>query len=213
VTKRRQDSPAGRFIAAGPPEARYQAFLPDPLPPVLAFDAELIRRLSSADRAIGELAGLGRTLPNPLLLMGLFARREAVLSSRIEGTRTGLADLYAYEAGQLALPGLPHSPSEADAQEVRNYVTALEYGRERLGTLPMSLRLVREIHEQLMTGVRGGFATPGEFRRTQNWIGAPGCTLATATYVPPPPAELKMSAAFYNLLPAIGSSLSFRRPA
>jgi Fic family protein len=178
------------MVVAGPAEARYQAFVPHPLPPRLDLDADLVGRLSAADRAIGELAGLGRTLPNPRLLMGPFVRREAVLSSRIEGTQTGLTDLYAFEAGQLSLPGLPESPSQADAQEVLNYVMALDYGLERLASLPVSLRLVREIHERLMTGVRGDYATPGEFRRSQNWIGPPGCTLADATFVPPPVEEM-----------------------
>lgn len=187
---RRGVGEAGRVIRAGPADAPYEAFVPHPLPPDLVIDADLLRRLSAADRAIGELAGLGRTLPNPHLLMGLFIRREAVLSSRIEGTRTQLADLYAYEAGQLVLPGMAPPPSADDAREVYNYVTALGHGIDRLNTLPMSLRLVREVHQHLMTGVRGEYATPGEFRRTQNWIGPPGCTLAEATFVPPPVAEM-----------------------
>ena len=162
----------------------YRAFVPAPLPPPLAWDERLAVRLSAADRAIGRLAGEGRRLPNPPLLMRPFLRKEAVLSSRIEGTQATLGELLAAEAGA------PVERSPADLREVGNYVTALEYGLERLDTLPLSLRLVRELHERLMRGVRGDVATPGEFRRSQNWIGPPGCTLNDATYVPPPPSEL-----------------------
>ena len=145
---------------------------------------ELTLNLSSADRAIGRLAGEGRRLPNPHLLIRPFVRKEAVLSSRIEGTQATLGELLAAEAGGA----VERSPD--DLREVGNYVGALEYGLERMETLPVSLRLVREVHERLMRGVRGDLATPGEFRRSQNWIGPPGCTLNEATYVPPPPSEL-----------------------
>jgi Fic family protein len=181
---------SGRVIRVGQGQTAYWAFVPNPLPPPLTFDAALIRSLSEADRALGELAGLGRTFPNPHLLINPFIRREAVLSSRIEGTQADLRDLYAYEARQLALPGFQPAREEADVREVFNYVRALEYGLERLSTLPVSLRLIREVHERLMEGVRGEHATPGEFRRTQNWIGAPGCTLNDATFVPPPVDEM-----------------------
>jgi len=113
---------------------------------------------------------------NPHVLIRPFVRREAVFSSRIEGTQSTLGELLAAEAGAA----VERSPE--DLREVGNYVVALEYGIERLRTLPLSLRLVRELHEKLMTGVRGQHATPGEFRRTQDWIGAPGATLAQATY-------------------------------
>ena len=162
----------------------YQAYVPAPLPPSITWDESLMLSLSSADRAIGRLAGEGRRLPNPHLLIRPFIRREAVLSSRIEGTQATLGELLAVEAGV----NVERSPD--DLHEVGNYVAALEYGLERLATLPPSLRLVREIHECLMQGVRGNVATPGEFRRSQNWIGPLGCTLADATYVPPPPSEL-----------------------
>ncbi len=185
-----KDSPSGRVIQVGQGEIAYWSFVPNPLPPMLTFDSALIRLLSDADRALGELAGLGRALPNPHLLINPFIRREAVLSSRIEGTQTDLADLYAFEAGQLALPGLKPTPAHADAREVLNYVRALEYSLERLSELPISLRFIRETHARLMEGVRGNQATPGEFRHTQNWIGAPGCTLNDATYVPPPVVEM-----------------------
>ena len=162
----------------------YQAFVPSPLPPPLMWDDGLTLSLSSADRAIGRLAGEGRRLPNPHLLIRPFVRKEAVLSSRIEGTQATLGELLAAEAGG----NVERSPD--DLREVGNYVGALEYGLERMEALPVSLRLVREVHERLMRGVRGDLATPGEFRRSQNWIGPPGCTLNEATYVPPPPSEL-----------------------
>jgi Fic family protein len=181
---------SGRVIRVGQGQTAYWAFVPNPLPPPLTFDAALIRSLSEADRALGELAGLGRTFPNPHLLINPFIRREAVLSSRIEGTQADLADLYAFEARQLALPGFQPAREEADVREVFNYVRALEYGLERVNTLSVSLRLIREVHARLMEGVRGEHATPGEFRRTQNCIGAPGCTLDDATFVPPPVDEM-----------------------
>jgi Fic family protein len=181
---------SGCVIRVGQGQTAYWAFVPNPLPPPLTFDAALIRSLSEADRALGELAGLGRTFPNPHLLINPFIRREAVLSSRIEGTQADLADLYAFEAGQPTLPGFQPARKEADVREVFNYVRALEYGLERVNTLPVSLRLIREVHARLMEGVRGEHATPGEFRRTQNWIGAPGCTLNDATFVPPPVDEM-----------------------
>ena len=152
------------------------------------------RTLAEAAQSLGELAGLGRNIPNPQILIQSFVRREAVLSSRIEGTRATVADLYAYEAGQqLSLPGIETTPPDADIQEVLNYVHALEYGLERLQTLPVSVRFIRELHERLMHGVRGEHATPGEVRRSQNWIGTPGATLADATYVPPPVDQMHLA--------------------
>jgi Fic family protein len=186
-----RDSPSGRLMQVGQGETAYWAFVPTPLPPTLVPDWELAHGLSEADRALSELAGVGRTMPNPHLLIGPFMRREAVLSSRIEGTQADIVDLYAYEVGQLPLPGMELPPSEADVREVLNYVRALEYGLERLNTLPVSLRLIRELHERLLAGVRGEHATPGEFRRRQNWIGRPGCTLNEATFVPPPVPHMR----------------------
>jgi Fic family protein len=185
-----RNSPSGRVIQVGQGTAAHWAFVPNPLPPPLSFDAALICLLSDADRALGELAGLGRALPNPHLLIHPFIRREAVLSSRIEGTQADLADLYAFEAGQLPLPGIKPAPPEDDVREVHNYVRALEYGLQRLSTLPVSLRLLREVHQRLMEGVRGHQATPGEFRHTQNWIGPAGCSLNDAPFVPPPVEEM-----------------------
>lgn len=162
----------------------YMAFMPNPLPPKINWTINLSRSLSDADRLIGKLAGEGSQLPNPHLLMRPFMKREAVLSSRIEGTQATLGELLAKEAGA----NIERSPD--DLREVANYVVALKYGIKRLKKLPLSLRLICELHEHLMKGVRGGHATPGEFRRTQNWIGKPGSTLANASYIPPPPHEL-----------------------
>jgi len=174
---------AGRLLQT--PQG-YLAFIPAPLPPRLTYDDALVRLLSRADAALSELAGVGRLLPNPHLLIAPWVRREAVLSSRIEGTRTTLNELLIDEAG-----GERKTPAGADdMREVSNYVHALEYGIERMKKLPLSLRLVRELHARLMKGVRGDKATPGEFRRSQNWIGTEGSTPQTAAYVPPPPNEM-----------------------
>ena len=174
--------PHGRFVT-GP--GGYRAYVLHPLPPTINWDDFLIRRLSAADRAIGRLEDEGRHLSNPKLVVRPFTRKEAVHSSRIEGTQTSLRELLATEAGAVV------DRSPADLHEVGNYVTALEYGLRRLDSLPLSLRLMCELHERLMRGVRGDSARPGEFRRGQNWIGGPGSTLKNAIYVPPPPSELK----------------------
>ena len=171
-------SPSGKVVRA---PAGYWAFVPHPLPPALDWTPKVVAVLSDADRALGELAGLGRSLLNPHLLIAPFVRREAVLSSRIEGTQASLSDLYAYEAVRKTAP---------DVREVHNYVRALEYGLDRLQSLSLSLRLIREIHARLMEGVRGEVGTPGAFRRSQNWIGPPGCSLEDATFVPPPVREM-----------------------
>jgi len=178
-----QENTSGHLISI--PEGGF-AYVPNPLPPMnLTWDSELIEVLSLADRALGELAGIGRSLPNPHLLVRPFLRREAVLSSRIEGTQASLADVLAYEAVQLPLFDAPD-----DVKEVHNYVRALEYGLERMSSLPVSLRLIRELHGILLEGVRGEQFQAGEFRQGQNFIGPPGSSLATATYVPPPPKEM-----------------------
>jgi Fic family protein len=166
--------------------------VPDPLPPELNYGPPLVRALSEADRALGELAGLGRTLPNPYLLSRPFLRREAVLSSRIEGTQASLVDLYAFEI-EPPLFGVPSEARRDDVQEVQNYVRALEHGMKRLEDLPISQRLLREMHVLLMEGVRGQHRDPGEFRRIQNWIGPPGAEVGEATFVPPPPTEIPVA--------------------
>ena len=174
--------PPGRKIRC--PQG-YSAFVPDPLPPApFEWSPTLVRALSDADRLIGRLAGEGGRLPNPHVLVRPFVAREAVLSSRIEGTQATLGEILAAEAGAE----VERSPQ--DLREVANYVSALGYGIRRLKKLPLSTRLIREIHEKLMSGVRDNVAAPGAFRRTQNWIGRPGSTLMTASYIPPPPEQL-----------------------
>jgi Fic family protein len=197
--ERFRDSPSGRLIRIGRAEAAYWAFVPNPLPADLPPDSELMATLADASYALGELAALGRGLSNPHLLINPFIRREAVLSSRIEGTQANVADLYAFEVGQLPLPGFDPAPAESDVLEVANYVVALEYGLERQQTLPLSLRLLREMHARLLRGVRGGQATPGGFRTSQNWIGRPGCTLADAQFVPPPVPEMEAALAAFEI--------------
>ncbi|MCG3128297.1 MAG: hypothetical protein CHACPFDD_03179 [Phycisphaerae bacterium] len=158
----------------------YWTFLPRPLPPRLEYTPELTLLLSQADAALSELSGLGRYLPNPDLLIAPYVKREAVASSRIEGTQADLSDLLLDEIEPK------RTPPGSDVLEVRNYVAALNRGVRQLSKLPLAGRLVRDLHKVLMQGVRGQERTPGEFRRTPNWIGPPGSTLTTATYVPPP---------------------------
>ena len=161
------------------------AFIPDPLPPKLELKAPVIKLLASASEALGRLGGVGRNLPNPHLLVRPFIRVEAVYSSRIEGTQASLQDLYAAEAAPPLFP----MERRADVLEVRNYVRALQYGITRLQELPISTRLLAEMHGILLEGVRGQHRAPGELRRVQNWIGGPG-PIEHAVYVPPPPEEV-----------------------
>ncbi|TVP78722.1 MAG: Fic family protein [Puniceicoccaceae bacterium] len=162
----------------------YRAFHPKPLPPSIEWTPGLIAKLSKADQLLGRLSGEARRLPNPNILIRPFVKREAVYSSRIEGTQATLGELLEVEAGGEV------NRSPDDLREVANYVQALEHGINRLQDFPLSLRLVREMHGILMEGVRGELATPGEFRTSQNWIGQAGCTLKDARYVPPPPDAL-----------------------
>ena len=174
---------AGRYLRQ---PTGYRAFSPAPLPPAppLVLDTGLQQLLSQADRALGRLDGSVLTLPNPDLFVFMYVRKEAVLSSQIEGTQSSLQDLLAAEA-DLFDDSLPR-----DVDEVVNYVRAMKHGLSRLHELPVSVRLIREIHAELMQGVRGGRLQPGELRTSQNWIGPAGCTLATASFVPPPPHEV-----------------------
>ena len=176
-----QQSPSGRIVTS--PKG-YNAFVPNSLPPKLEWDNAVVNSLSRADFLLGKLAREGSKLPNPHLLIRPFIMREAVLSSKIEGTQATLGEILADSAGSR----VKQNPD--DLQEVQNYIKALDYGMKRLEAIPMSIRLIREIHEHLMQGVRGSHATPGEFRRSQNWIGSPGCMLSTAKFVPPPPDNL-----------------------
>jgi Fic family protein len=179
MTGSRTSIRAGRYVNQ---PTGYRAFMPAPLPPDPPIDlvGDLTRLLSEADRALGRLDGSVLTLPNPDLFVFMYVRKEAVLSSQIEGTQSSLQDVLAAEA-QLFDLGLPR-----DVNEVVNYVRAMNHGVARLADLPVSVRLVREIHAELLRGVRGGKLQPGDLRRSQNWIGPAGCTLTTATFVPPP---------------------------
>lgn len=162
----------------------YRAFIPALLPPTqppISLTGDIHRLLSKADLALGRLDGSILTLPNPDLFVFMYVRKEAVLSSQIEGTQSSLRDLLAAEA-QLFSPETPR-----DVEEVINYVAAMNHGLERLSELPVSVRLFREIHRKLLEGVRGSHLEPGELRRSQNWIGPGGCTLNEAIFVPPPP--------------------------
>lgn len=179
--QRLSDSPSGKTVPIG---GGQLAFIPNPLPRDLPLSPRLVLLLDNASRAVATLAGVGETVPNPHMLAQPFIRREAVLSSRIEGTLASLSDVLAYEASG-------RKQSSGDVEEVRNYVVALEYGIERLESLPISFRLVNELHERLMTGVRGENKMPGHFRTTQVWIGAPGSHIQEARFIPPPPDRLR----------------------
>jgi Fic family protein len=174
---------AGRYIQQ---VNGYRAFIPNPLPPDPPIDisGELQARLSEADRALGRLDGSIQTLPDPDMFVFMYIRKEAVLSSQIEGTQSSLQDVLTAEARIMA----PDRPKDVD--EVVNYVRAMNYGLDRLASVPVSVRLIREIHTELLRGVRGSHLTPGDVRTSQNWIGPAGCTLQEATFVPPPPHEI-----------------------
>ena len=174
---------AGRYVAQ--PQS-FRAFIPADLPPQppVRLDGELQALLSQADQALGRLDGSIQTLPDPDLFVFMYVRKEAVLSSQIEGTQSSLQDVLAAEAS-IRSPNQPR-----DVGEVINYVSAMNEGLDRLRTLPLSIRLIREIHARLLHGIRGSQAQPGELRTSQNWIGPAGCTLNEATFVPPPPREV-----------------------
>lgn len=172
---------SGRYINQ---PTGYKAFIPSPLPPdpPIIIKGDLQNLLSKADMSIARLDGMGHVLPNANLFIAMYVKKEALLSSQIEGTQASLEDLFEFESGEKL-------KNINDVAEVVNYVKALNYGMERLQEFPMSLRLLKDIHAVLMEGVRGGEKTPGEFKKTQNWIGPAGCTLRDATFVPPPPHE------------------------
>lgn len=173
------DHRAGRYIQQ---PTGYKSFKPHPLPPIpeLKIDAEMLTLLSKADRALGRLDGVTQTLPNPDLFVSMYVKKEALLSSQIEGTQASLIEVLEAEEVQTS-----------DAREVTNYVKAINYGIERMSDLPLSLRLICEIHEQLLSSGRGSEYSPGEFRHTQNWIGPTGCSLSDAVYIPPCVDDMK----------------------
>lgn len=170
---------AGQFINCG----SYRAFVPAPLPPdpPLAIDVELLDLLGKAERWLGNLNGAASKLPNADLFVLMYVRQEAALSSQIEGTQSTLEDVLQFE-----VEGAIHQGISSDVREISNYVAAMNYGLEGLEDVPLSLRLIKQIHKQLLVGTRGGGHSLGEFRTGQNHIGPEGCTLATATFVPPP---------------------------
>jgi Fic family protein len=187
AAKQPLQSRAGTWVSQGSGAAKYRAFVPKPLPPdpPLVIDTSLQRKIEVAGLALGRLDGIGRVLPGPDELLYSYVRKEAVLSSQIEGTQSSLADLLLHE--NSVAPGVPID----DVQEVSNYIRALNNGIALLNTLPMSLRLIREVHKILVDATRGGRKTPGEFRKSQNWIG--GNMPGDAAFVPPPPQEVMPS--------------------
>jgi Fic family protein len=196
---------AGRWVRQQAGAEGFAAFIPAPLPPSppLHFTPELQRLSEAAGRALGRLEGLSASV-EPDRLLYMYVRKEAVLSSAIEGTQSTLSDLLRYEAD-----GVPGTPVD-EVQEVSRYVAALQHGvrRIRSGKLPLSLRLIREVHNVLIKSGRGGLQAPGEFRRAQNWVG--GTRPGNATYVPPPPPE--MLAALDNLERFIHDEFGFTPP-
>jgi Fic family protein len=179
----KQPGRTGRYLQQ--PQG-YSAFIPTPLPPDprVVMDDEMLALISQSDRALGRLDGSIQTLPDPDLFVFMYVRKEAVLSSQIEGTQSSLNDVLEAEAKVFS------ASRPRDVNEVINYVQAMKYGLERLKELPVSVRLIKEIHQRLLTGVRGAEREPGELRRSQNWIGPGGCTLNEASFVPPPKEEV-----------------------
>ncbi len=170
---------AGRYVQQ---ETGYKAFIPAPLPPKppVEIDAEMQELLSTADRALGRLDGSIQTLPNPDLFVFMYVRKEAVLSSQIEGTQASLNDVIKAEA-DIFDPARP-----TDVSEVINYIAAMNHGLARLKEIPLSRRLMEEIHERLLRRARGNKMNPGEFRKSQNWIGPQGGAMTDALFIPPP---------------------------
>jgi Fic family protein len=164
----------------------YDAFVPNPLPRSVVLSPSLIRATNDASLIVGRLDGFGYQIPNPDVLIIPYTRLEALASSRIEGTQASLSELFYFEAAD------ENQTDKIDIVEVKNYLKALNNGLELLSELPLSLRLIRRVHRELMTGARGGTPdkTPGEFRTSQNWIGSAGQNLQNAQYVPPPPEHL-----------------------
>ena len=160
----------------------YVAYFPAPIPRAIEIPATTIRLLADAEASLGRLAGVGQLVPNPHLLIRPYLLREALSSTRIEGTQASLADVFEAEASG--------EPPSADVEEVLDYIDALEWGLAQMGELPLGARLIREMHRRLLAGVRGRERMPGQLRTTQNWVGDSGSTIETARFVPPPPEEL-----------------------
>src|SRR5690242_16696108 len=183
-------SSEGRAGAYVPQSGGVRAFVPAPLPPDPPVRIEEMQSLlHRAILAVGRLDGIAQTLPSADLFVYMYVRREAVLSSQIEGTQSTLEDLLAVELEPR--PAWRRLPQDVD--EVVRYVHAMNYGLKRLSDLPLSLRLIREIHRELLSDGRGFHRLPGEFRTSQNWIGPGNASLAEATFVPPPVHEMKQA--------------------
>jgi Fic family protein len=180
---------AGQYIKQLSGDFAYNAFIPKPLPPEspIVFDPELINILSKADQAVGRLDGVLKSIPNHELFVMMYIKKEAVLSSQIEGTQASLSDILEKEEDVLS------KKVDNDVKATLNYIDAMNYGLERRNKLPLSLRLIKEMHKVLLTGVRGADKYPGEFRRSQNWIGPAGSTLSNAMFIPPPVFEMNES--------------------
>ncbi len=180
------DHRAGRLVSQS---SGYRAFIPASLPPEppVEMDGELLALLSEADISLGRLDGIVKVIPDPDFFVTMYVRREAVLSSQIEGTQSTLEDLLEVELEPTA------QDRHADVGDIVNYIAAMNHGLVRINELPLSLRLIREIHSELLRDGRGAHATPGEFRTSQNWIGPAGASLRQATFVPPPVAEMKQA--------------------
>ena len=180
---------AGHYRSAA---GEHPSFVPRPLPPEppLKFDDDILSILSRADRALGRLDGASEILPDPELLVFSYVRKEAVLSSQIEGTEASLMDLFEFETRALG----PKHPK--DVAEVVNYISALKFGLERIRKgAPISLGLLRQIHFRLLKDVRGGERKPGQFRTDQNWIGPPGCSISDALFIPPAVPDMRSALA------------------
>lgn len=177
---------AGHFVNQLSGDLAYKSFIPKPLPPEpgIQFDTELMNLLSQSDQAIGRLDGVIKNIPNPDLFVLMYIKKEAVLSSQIEGTQASLFDVLEKEEDILS------DEKDDDVKVTLNYISAMTYGLERIKEFPLSLRFIREIHKILLTGIRGKNREPGEFRKSQNWLGPEGCTLSNAIFVPPPVFEM-----------------------
>jgi len=172
----------GRYVKQLKDDLEYKAFVPNPLPFEIKIDPILQQMLSKADTALGRLDGIAEILPDVNFFILMYIRKEATLSSQVEGTQATFSDLLKVEAK------IKDQEIHKDVDEIVNYINAMNHGLKRLKTLPLSLRLIREIHKILLKGVRGEWKTPGEFRRSQNWVG--GTTIKTASFIPMPANEV-----------------------
>ncbi len=172
---------SGEYISNLSDEAMYKSFRPAPLPPVIDMDNEMVFLLTSATKALATLDTLSLYIPNMNLFVSMYVRKEALLSSQIEGTQATLEDV---------LDPLIEKNANQNVADVVNYIKATEFALERMNTLPLCNRLIKETHEVLMSGVRGQEKNPGEFRTSQNWIGAAGSSLKNARYIPPNPEDM-----------------------